>query len=305
MSGKERHVLLFFLDGVGLGSTDPDSNPLAAAQMPHLGALLGAGWYAARERIVTKRATLVPTDATLGVAGRPQSATGQATIVTGRNMPQLFGRHIGPWPTRDLRAELQRGNLFADIRASGGTTALLNPYPQSYFDQIASGRRSYSVIPFAASSAGQMLFREAELRAGQAVSPGFTNEGWRDQLGIDDIPILSPPEAGARLAQVSRHYTFCFLEHWLTDVRGHRGTLMEAVELLEMIDSVIGGLLANWDDASGLLMITSDHGNIEEKLHRNHTRNPVPTILVGEGHQELGGQIRDLADLAGVITSFV
>ena len=36
-----------------------------------LTALLGAGWYAARERIHTPRATLAPTDANLGLPGRP------------------------------------------------------------------------------------------------------------------------------------------------------------------------------------------------------------------------------------------
>jgi phosphopentomutase len=50
-----------------------------------------------------------------------------------------------------------------------------------------------------------------------------------------------------------------------------------------------------------LLIITSDHGNIEEKDHRQHTRNPVPTILVGEGHAELALDIHNLADIAQVV----
>ena len=51
-----------------------------------------------------------------------------------------------------------------------------------------------------------------------------------------------------------------------------------------MIDEVLGGLLAAWEDEAGVLIITSDHGNIEEKDHRQHTRNPVPTI-----HRRAGG----------------
>ena len=53
---------------------------------------------------------------------------------------------------------------------------------------------------------------------------------------------------------------------------------------LEMIDAVLGGLLAAWDDENGLLILTSDHGNIEEKDQRQHTRNPVPTLLIGPDH---------------------
>jgi 2,3-bisphosphoglycerate-independent phosphoglycerate mutase len=63
----------------------------------------------------------------------------------------------------------------------------------------------------------------------------------------------------------------------------------------------LGGLLAAWNDEQGLLIITSDHGNIEEKDHRQHTFNPVPTILVGRGHATLAEQITDLTDIARVV----
>jgi phosphopentomutase len=54
-----------------------------------------------------------------------------------------------------------------------------------------------------------------------------------------------------------------------------------------------------------LLIITSDHGNIEEKDHRQHSRNPVPTILVGKDHARLAEMIDDLADIAGVVNQFL
>ena len=59
--------------------------------------------------------------------------------------------------------------------------------------------------------------------------------------------------------------------------------------------------MAAWDDSLGLLIITSDHGNLEEKNHRQHTRNPVPTILVGQNHAHHGANIHDLTDIAGVV----
>ncbi|MCA9944720.1 MAG: hypothetical protein KC449_14620, partial [Anaerolineales bacterium] len=51
--------------------------------------------------------------------------------------------------------------------------------------------------------------------------------------------------------------------------------------------------------------LTSDHGNIEEKDQRQHTRNPVPTLLVGAGHAELAAQIVDLRDIAKVTRHFL
>jgi len=70
---------------------------------------------------------------------------------------------------------------------------------------------------------------------------------------------------------------------------------------LELIDAALGGLLAAWDDARGLLIITSDHGNLEEKGHRQHTRNEVPTILVGRDHAAHAAAIHDLTDIAPVV----
>jgi len=70
---------------------------------------------------------------------------------------------------------------------------------------------------------------------------------------------------------------------------------------VELIDAVLGGLLADWDGDRGLLIITSDHGNLEEKGHRQHTRNAVPTILLGRDHSAYAAAIRDLTDIAAVV----
>lgn len=302
MLNENAFVHIFFMDGVGLGQADPDVNPFAAADLPHLTALLGEDWYlAGRGRISAPRATLIPTDANLGVSGRPQSATGQATILTGRNVPALIGEHYGPKPNPAVAEVIRAGTLFHEVVAAGGRAALITPYPERYFEAIESGRRMLSAVPLAASSAGLTLLGAADLRAGQAVSPDFTGAGWRDFLGYEDMPVLMLRAAGERIAAVAAGYHFSFFEHWPTDQAGHRGTLAEAVSHLEAIDGVMGGLLAAWDESRGLLIITSDHGNLEEKGHRQHTRNLVPTILVGRDHARYADAVRDLADIAGVV----
>lgn len=301
----QRHCHILFLDGVGLGVDNPHTNPFAFAKLPHLTTLLGEKWYATRETITTARATLVPTDANLGVDGLPQSASGQAALTTGRNVPLLIGRHIGPWPTKEIRLEILRGNLFRDIHANGGKVALFNPYPESYFEAVKTGRRSHSALVFSAVTAGIDLFGTDDLRAGRAISPGFTNHSWRKRLNMPTMPVLTPVEAGRRLAQLAQQYTFSVLDHWLTDFYGHRGPLDEAARHVELIDAVVGGVLSAWDDANGLLIITSDHGNIEDKSQRRHTRNPVPTILVGNGHTQLAQSLEDLTDIAKVVQRFL
>lgn len=291
------------MDGVGLGDADPAVNPFLTARMPNLQALLGDGWFlSGRGRVTTEQASLVPTDANLNVAGKPQSATGQATILTGRNVPQIIGEHFGPKPDARVAEVIHAGTLFHEVVAQGGEAALLTPYPERFFAGIDRGVRLLSAVPLAATSAGLGLMTVDDLRAGRAVSPGFTGQAWRDLLGYEDVPIMTLPAAGQHLARLAGDYAFSFFEHWPSDRQGHRGTLAEAASHLAMIDQALGGLLAAlapMDET--LLIITSDHGNIEDKSHRGHTRNPVPTILVGRDHADLAARVKDLTDIAGVV----
>lgn len=296
------HVHIFFMDGVGLGDDDPEKNPFATAVLPNLTTLLGERWWVkGNGRLITKRASFIPTDANLEMPRRPQSATGQATILSGRNIPKIVGEHYGPKPNPAVAAEIRKGTLFQEVVDAGGRAALITPYPQRFFDGIKSGKRLLSSVPLAASSAGLSLMGADALKNGRAVSPGFTGQEWHDHLGYTDIPVLTLPEAGAQIARIAQTYSFSFFEHWPSDRLGHRGPLKDAVRHLERIDEVLGGLFDTWDDEHGLLIITSDHGNIEEKDHRLHTRNPVPTILLGKNHAQFALQVFDLTDIAQII----
>jgi phosphopentomutase len=42
--------------------------------------------------------------------------------------------------------------------------------------------------------------------------------------------------------------------------------------------------LSSWKD-SGLILLTSDHGNLEDLSTRHHTRNQVPLLLIGSQDQ--------------------
>jgi 2,3-bisphosphoglycerate-independent phosphoglycerate mutase len=204
-----------------------------------------------------------------------------------------------------VAAIVRQGNLFQEVKEAGGSAALITPYPQGYFEAIESGKRLLSSVPLAAASAGLALMTADDLRAGRAVSPAFTGQAWRDFLGYTDIPLLSLEGAGRQMAAIARQHHFSFFEHWPSDRSGHRGSLEQAVEHLESIDAVMGGLLDAWDDQRGLLIVTSDHGNIEEKDHRQHSRNPVPTILVGQDHQRLAMEVETLADIAPIVRTFL
>ncbi|MEJ2605225.1 MAG: hypothetical protein P8Z41_00970 [Anaerolineales bacterium] len=113
-------VLMLFLDGVGLGADDPKRNPFAVARMPALiGLMEGRRLLAGSAPFVGERASLLAVDACMGVAGLPQSATGQASLLTGRNVSAEIGMHYGPKPNPAIRDILTEDNLFALVRRKG------------------------------------------------------------------------------------------------------------------------------------------------------------------------------------------
>ncbi len=292
-------VLFLFLDGVGLGHDDPATNPFSRAALPHLRDLLGGrGLFLETGAVHERKATLIPTDATLGVEGLPQSATGQAALLTGVNVAERLGHHAGPWPAETLRAWLRADNLFLQVIKRGGVPYFANAYPRQYFEALGTGRRRMSAIPYAAQASGLKLLGHEALRAGEAFSVDFTGQAWREQLGYADVPVLSPAQAGTQMARLAQRYTLTLYDFWIPDYIGHDRKMDEATRLLESFDQFLGGILRVWDDERDLLVITSDHGNIEDLGRKTHTYNPVPTLLVGAGHRQVAAKIRDLTDIA-------
>ncbi len=281
-------VVFLFLDGVGLGEPDPSVNPLAAAPMPTLQELLdGHIPTATTPHIRTTLAAFTHTDATLGVPGIPQSATGQATLLTGRNVPALIGEHYGPRPDARIRPLLERDTLFHRARAAGKCIAFANAYPERYFRYVNSGRRLPGAMAYTARAAGIRLRNAEDLRAGHAISVDFTNRAWREQLGYPDMPLRTPEESGHIVADLAREHDLVIVEQWATDVAGHRRDWEAGLYLLTALDAFLAGLLAHVDLDNTLILITSDHGNLEDMRTRRHTTNPVPTVLIGARAAEL------------------
>lgn len=301
-------LLFLFLDGIGLGKDDPDINPFARADMPYLQSMLGG-------RKLTESAapfesdivSLHAIDPNLGVKGLPQSATGQAVLLTGINIPAELGYHYGPKPNPEVAQYLNGATLFSKTVKAGKKTALLNAYPPRYFDGIDSGKRLYSSIPLALTNAGISLFTEKDYFAGNALSADFTGEGWHEFLGFPDAPIFEPETAGNRLAELAGEYDFSFFEYWASDYAGHKQDMKWSVRQLEIVDGVLKGLFANWETANGLILLTSDHGNMEDLSTRKHTDADVPLLLFGDMNMrtEFKRDLKDLASIAPAISSFL
>ncbi|MBK9122343.1 MAG: hypothetical protein IPM16_04365 [Chloroflexi bacterium] len=292
------HVLLVFIDGVGLGTDDPTVNPLIAAHTPTLESLsAGQRWTTEAVRSDNGRAAFIPTDAKLGVAGRPQSGSNQAAILTGINVPQRLGYHYGPKPDAPTRQLLEETNLFKTVLQAGRSADLINAYPPRLHHDINRGKTLRSSIQHAAWAAGLALHTADDLLSGDALSEDWTARAWREYLGFPNAPTHSPEDAGRRMVEVSRKYDFAFFSHWFTDIIGHRGPFEDGVKLIETIDRVLSGALDAWDDDEGLMIVTSDHGNFEALDHGKHTENAVPTVVIGAARHAFADGYSDLTHI--------
>ncbi|MDR7532927.1 MAG: metalloenzyme [Armatimonadota bacterium] len=293
-------VLLCFLDGVGLGPDDPATNPMARAPTPALRALLG-GPLVAPGAVERDGALLAPADATLGVPGLPQSATGQTALLCGVNAPAVEGRHVTAYPTEGLRALLRQHSLFARLARRRRRATLANAYSPEYFAAIAARRLRMAAVTFAAQAAGVRLRSVDDLRQGHAVFHDLTNA--RLRAWGHDVPEVTPRESGRRLARLAGDADLTFFEFFLTDLAAHRRIALSADHVVGMVDDLLAGMLEAREPATTVI-VTSDHGNLEDDTSPQHTTNPVPVLVIGPGRAAFRS-VRAITDVAPAILALL
>ncbi|MBI4532403.1 MAG: 2,3-bisphosphoglycerate-independent phosphoglycerate mutase [Candidatus Melainabacteria bacterium] len=129
----------------------------------------------------------------------------------------------------------------------------------------------------------------------------------------DKVPAMQTPKIcqSACQAILSRKYPFIILNFANPDMVGHTGVMAAAIEAVETVDVAFAQLLDASRQAKGMLLITADHGNVEQMIdlttgepHTAHTTNPVPFIVADfSGTLRNGTQLSDgcLADVAPTI----
>lgn len=298
------HILLFFVDGFGLGEADPIRNPLFLAPAGTLLGLFSEIPVRGNGHYLGVNSIAVPTDPLLGVAGIPQSGTGQTAIFTGINAAAAIGMHSGPYPNATLRDIIGSGNIFQRLRSAGMRAELANAYPPILFERLARRKARRSAIMQAALSAGVRLRDVHDLREGLAVSAfSVTNKIWRERGA--PVPSITARQAGRNLVRLAQENDLTVFEYFLTDAAGHKNDHTWILEVLAELDEIWGGIVDELDPRETLLMITSDHGNIEDWSFKGHTLNPVPTILVGRGREEIAPKIHSLVDIAPAVVDLL
>jgi 2,3-bisphosphoglycerate-independent phosphoglycerate mutase len=295
MTTNDASVLLFFIDGLGIGTRGPHnpldnlahSAPLAVFQHETPDTFLGG--------------IVVPTDPRLGIAGRPQSASGQTTILTGVNAPAAVGYHKQGFPNKALLEIIEQHSIFRQLSSAGvAPITFANAYTSRFFDE----RPRWVSATTAAVEAAGLTFRTIDdVRNGAAVFMDYTNRLLIDRG--EDVAQQSEAQAANVLARIAGENRFTLYEYFITDKVGHAQDMPLAKTILTSLALFIRELLTRLDLERTTVILTSDHGNIEDLSLRNHTLHDVPTIVWGRQRALVASRIQTLADITPAIVALL
>ncbi|MCC6275878.1 MAG: metalloenzyme [Leptospiraceae bacterium] len=301
-------ILYIFIDGIGFGKDTPDSNPFARFKTEFFSPLAE---IAIPKSSIFHEAHYVRTDACMGIEGLPQSATGQTAIWTGINAPYAVQRHVSGFPTFTLKKIISKYSVLKILTERGLKAGFMNCYSPLYFEQIKKKPRHVSASTLIQMAAGVPFKGIDDLRNGSGIYMDITHEFLRviakNYLEPTDalMELRDPYEMGERLYGNACGYDLAIFEYFLTDKVGHDMNWENAKIVINTLEAFFKGIWKNFDCSRDQIIITSDHGNLEDLTTNKHTSNPVPTILYGKHSTKLSKNIKSLCDIVPEIYSIL
>jgi len=271
-------LLLFFVDGLGLGAAD-ESNPARNL----LNGIADIPFIQNSSPVEFQEGILLSADATGGVSGRPQSATGQAMLLTGTNAPALLGYHLTALPNQPLVDLVEERNIMKLLSEGGISVTASNLYTPEFFEHRESlknkrGKNSLPVSALTIKSSGTPFRYPADYKRGRALFTDLTNRFLQGR-GYD-ISLISPREAALRMVGILTEADFVFHEYFATDTYAHKKRSEDLNRALGEINEFLRMVRAGTDPEETAILLVSDHGNCEDAHSADHNRNPVPILLL-------------------------
>ncbi len=156
---------------------------------------------------------------------------------------------------------------------------------------------------------------------------GGNEEPWEEEDRIlipspsvskfDESPEMSAPQITEKLLEAieQKKYDFILVNYANADMVGHTGNEKACIEAVKSLDKSLSMLIPAVMKVGGCLLITADHGNIEElknintgQIDTEHSTNPVPLWFVTpDNHKnkspeeikqeesEIGGLLSDIS----------
>lgn len=304
MEKSDHHILLLFLDGVGIGKKDYEWNPFFKFGFQTFQNLFGELPHLENRSLSNGKIFLSGVDASMGISGLPQSGTGQTSIFCGVKAPQIINQHFGPFPYSTLIPIIQEKNIFKYFLDNNEKVTFANAYPQVFFDYINSGKKRLSVTTLSCNLNGMHLNGIDEVVKGEALTAEITNARWNTKLGYN-LPIISAEQAAKNLLNISNKNTFTAFEYFLTDHLGHGRYDEDTEATFKILDEFLFTIFTQFDKEKLSIILCSDHGNVEDLSVKTHTTNPSLLITAGQNAKIVSENIKDLSDIKHSIIKYL
>ncbi|TYB32129.1 MAG: hypothetical protein FXF47_00670 [Candidatus Mcinerneyibacterium aminivorans] len=282
-------VLFIFVDGLGINYRK-ENNPLFDEKLKFL------------NKVIFEDS--VPLNAKMGVEGIPQSATGQASIFTGKNCAKILGYHKEGFPNERLKKILKKESIFQFLKGKNLKSTFANGFIVDDKEFLDNSRFVSATTYMTLSSLG-IVRGLSKLNENKAVYQDITNETLitRDKMEkryeklfprikdyldfnqLNSLKKISPQKAARNLLNIADEYDFTLFEYFLTDKAGHLGDYSRANKVLLKFQELFYTLLEEMDFNSDSLIMISDHGNIEDLSISKHTFNRVPFYIKGKNQK--------------------
>ncbi|NCC70239.1 2,3-bisphosphoglycerate-independent phosphoglycerate mutase [bacterium] len=152
------------------------------------------------------------------------------------------------------------------------------------------------------SNSGKTQFRISETEKFAHVTY-FFNGGFEQPFPNEDRSII-PSEKVSSYAKIpymrsreitekliselkEKKYDFSLINYASPDMVGHTGDFKAAIKAIEVVDESLNKLITEVTKMNGTLLITADHGNVEEMINikngevdTKHSTNPVPSWFI-------------------------
>lgn len=307
-------LIFLFFDGVGIGKK-LQSNPFYVAKTDYL-PFFNNGVLPDSDHTPIKAI-----DAQLGINGIPMSATGQTSLFTGVNVPAMIYGHRGSFPDKLMRKIIKEKNLFSLLKKNNITPRFINVFPGDAYlfspEHIAIGddgefylsplfrdqhKHPISVTTCMMITNLMIPFDISDIFKEQAIFHDFSNQSLEGKG--QNIPRFTPEKAAEIIYRTSRNYDLLLYEYFLTDFCGHGFDFNEYIELVMQLNRLVKHLISLLDKDNDTLLLTSDHGNLEDCTTQLHTNNPVPLLIWGYGSAGLRDKIESLVDICPAVADF-
>jgi hypothetical protein len=211
----------------------------------------------------------------------------------------LFPAHLpflGGSYAEDLVPHVTREAVEAGLRFRGEPVRLTGKKKHALAELFTLAEINQNIFVHAARRAGVTLPRWDDVRRGRALTSSLTHEleADFDVSFFEEEPLKrrTPAEAAKILATLSGEHPFVFYKFQMPDLVSHTARVELARGVFAVIEDFLAALLGAIDRESTFVVVTSDHGHLEQVgFTHGHPKTKVPTWVFGRGARDAAASL--------------